>query len=389
MRQPRALLVNEMGGGLGNAECLRTVATTLATAGFHCRLGLPSHQVAEYRRFFPVIVWPALSLVPPFSAERASSYIDLLAGVGFSSPLTLKRLLNAAEKRIAACAPDVLISNFAPLAHLAAKASGIPVIWLGTGYALPPLDAECLPPFRDDLEPMADEAEVLSSIAASLEIRGLPSPATLAEAFSASAGFVCCHRELDMYSQYRSAMVCGVLEKRQPQPLPEQPRILGYLWPDHPQLDLIISGLIMAGIPAHLYIPNASQETIELTAGSRVNISRQALDWEAELQDCSVVLHAGGNTLAGMALSTGRPQIVIPIHLEQAINADRMADLGIAVHPANLVSPEDMSRIIREVVGNLGMASLALSLASRISQRKAKPMLDAIVEQALGLISDL
>ncbi|WP_054763771.1 hypothetical protein [Methylomonas koyamae] len=151
-----------------------------------CRIPLPvgaaEALAAYYRQFFPTIAWPRLNSVAPFSAERAASYTDLLASVGFASPLVLTRMLNAADMRLAACAPDLVIADFAPLAQLVARGR-LPVVCLGSGYTMPPLACADLPPFRDDLEPMVEATELLAALSEALVARGASRPGSIAEAF--------------------------------------------------------------------------------------------------------------------------------------------------------------------------------------------------------------
>ncbi|MCQ8179668.1 hypothetical protein NP603_00980 [Methylomonas sp. SURF-1] len=386
MTRPRALLVNEMGGGVEYAERLCLIARHLADAGFHCRLALPQPLAAHYRRFFPTIAWPRLNSVAPFSAERAACYIDLLASVGFASPLNLTRMLNAADRRLAACAPDLVVADFAPLAQLAARGR-LPVVCLGSGYTLPPLDCADLPPFRDDLEPMVDPAELLAALAEALDSRSGGRPASIAAAFAVRADIVCCHRELDIYSRYRRNAVAGPLPGGRPAALPAQAAIFARLAPDHPDLERILQCLAAAGVPCRIHVPNAAPILAAAAAGTAVTVSGGPCDLVDELNRCSLVLHGGDIDVADAALAAGRPQLLLPLYVEQALVTDQLAELGIAVRIDMQASAADIVQTLRRSVANASLAAVAQSLALRLAQRNLKPALDLIVEQAVGAIN--
>lgn len=374
-----------MGGGVEYAERLCLVAGRLADAGFHCRLALPPPLAAHYRQFFPAIAWPRLNSVAPFSAERAASYIDLLASVGFASALDLTRMLNAADRRLAACAPDLVVADFAPLALLAARGR-LPVVCLGSGYTLPPLDCADLPPFRDDLEPMVDPAELLAALAAALDSRGCGRPASIAEAFAVRAEVVCCHRELDIYSRYRRNAVAGPLPGGRPAPLPAPAAVFARLAPDHPDLERILQCLAAAEVPCRIHIPNAAPTLAAAVAGTTVTFSGGPCDLVDELNRCSLVLHGGDIDVADAALAAGRPQLLLPFYVEQALVADQLAELGIAVQVDMQLDAADTVQTLRRTAANASLAAVAQSLALRLAQRNLKPALDLIVEQAVASV---
>ncbi|OAI14570.1 hypothetical protein A1507_14845 [Methylomonas koyamae] len=385
MTRPRALLVNEMGGGVEYAERLCLIARRLAAAGFHCRLALPRPLAAYYRQFFPTIAWPRLNSVAPFSAERAASYTDLLASVGFASPLDLTRMLSAADMRLAACAADLVIADFAPLAQLAARGR-LPVVCLGSGYTMPPLACADLPPFRDDLEPMVEANELLAALSEALVARGASRPGSIAEAFAVRANVVYCHRELDIYAQYRLNSLAGPLPGGRPAALPAQPAIFGRLAPDHPDLDGILQCLVSAGVPSRIQVPNAPAALAATLAGTPVELSVGRCDLMPELNNCNLVLHAGDIDMADAALAAGRPQLLLPVYVEQALVADQLAELGIAVRIDRQWDAAAIVQTLRRAAANATLAALAQSLAVRLSQRHLKPALDLIVEQAVASV---
>ncbi|WP_054763770.1 hypothetical protein [Methylomonas koyamae] len=194
---------------------------------------------------------------------------------------------------------------------------------------------------------------------------------------------------MDIYAQYRLNSLAGPLPAGRPAALPAQPAIFGRLAPDHPDLDGILHSLVSAGVPSRIQVPNAPPALAATLAGTPVELSVGRCDLMPELNHCSLVLHAGDIDMADAALAAGRPQLLLPVYVEQALVADQLAELGIAVR---IDRPWDAAAIVQTLgraAANATLAALAQSLALRLSQRHLKPALDLIVEEAVARCASL
>ncbi len=115
------------------------------------------------------------------------------------------------------------------------------------------------------------------------------------------------------------------------------------------------------------------------------------LDEPAPLGDMlarsAVVVHHGGSSVANAAFAIGRPQVLLPRHLEQATTAQLLARLGVAVLLTGNATPAAAGRALRQVLGDRRFADAAAVWARRVDQQPRRPTLPAIVEHCRQRLS--
>jgi len=144
-RPKRALLAWEFGSGRTHVGNLLGVAGHLRRSGVECLAALYDLRFAsEFAALgIPVVqnyVWPARRRAPfPWQEREARALGDALANLGLADPPSLAAALAHYDGLFALFEPDIVLSENAFGAVLAARGRR-PAIAFGTGSCLPPLD---------------------------------------------------------------------------------------------------------------------------------------------------------------------------------------------------------------------------------------------------------
>src|SRR4029077_18058767 len=89
-------------------------------------------------------------------------------------------------------------------------------------------------------------------------------------------------------------------------------------------------------------------------------------------------VHHGGS-MANAVAAAGRPQFLIPQHLEQTTTAQLLARLGVALAHLPNADPEAAARGLKQLLTERRYADNAAVLARRIKNRPARPALPDIL----------
>jgi UDP:flavonoid glycosyltransferase YjiC (YdhE family) len=107
----------------------------------------------------------------------------------------------------------------------------------------------------------------------------------------------------------------------------------------------------------------------------------EVLDEPAAINDVfarsAVIVHHGGS-MTNAVLAAGRPQILLPQHLEQVTTAQQAARLGVAaVLPMN-AAPDAAGRALKYVLSERRIADQAMALAKRLHDRPRRATLQVV-----------
>src|SRR5262249_40928070 len=98
-----------------------------------------------------------------------------------------------------------------------------------------------------------------------------------------------------------------------------------------------------------------------------------------------VVIHHGGAGTAQTVLAAGRPQVIVPLNLEQSLTAKLLSDMGVATSVSSTTTPSTEAQRIRQLASDSRLVDNALTAAKRVHARPRRPALPAIVEYCLAL----
>jgi bacterioferritin-associated ferredoxin len=337
----RILFALDLGAGYGHLTRILPVADWLAARGHETVLALrPGGAGAPMlagrpHRIVDAPVWTGSAEGMPV----AECYADLLLRTGYAEPGLLPRLLRAWLALYERQRPALIISEFAPTAMLAAQLSGRRHAVIGCGFTLPPRTSP-MPRLRPWVEVSAariavSEARALGIINDALAGLGGRTLGALEQSLAADAGFLCSFPEFDHYGErpgtdyYGNVYLTGIgAPPAWPGP-PDAPRAFAYMRATTPAFLPMLHALADRGLQTVLHTQPLPPGLATRLPAHGLAISRQPVRLDLALAACRVVVCYSPNTAAA-ALLAGRPVLLMPQHVEQAMAADRLARQGLA-----------------------------------------------------------
>ena len=382
----------ELGFGLGQVVPLRDIARRLAALGHQPQLVF-NNVVDPAALFAPgeFRMLQAPSWLPRRSRlggdVNAATYADVLALAGFNSVASIATIVQAWDELLDLTAPDLVVGNASPALWLAARGQ-IPTIALGNGFAMPPSELAYLPPLQPDAHPTVRQADLVGAINQIQTNRGRPTLPNLPALFDADAKYILTLPTLDPYADHRPSPADGPLSPYGgPLPMPPSDSVFAHFDADQPGLGVIMEGLALAGLTTNAFIRGAPPSAVERYAQDNISIVEDVPDFGAAIRDCSVVVHDGGLHTASVALSLGRPQVILPRGLERRLTAQRVHDLGTGIKIEGRISAPHFATILAGAANSGRMARRAFEVATDLSRAEPRDVLSEIVETCEELVA--
>lgn len=382
------LLAWELGGGLGHIQKLVPVARALAKHGLR-----PVFAVRDISRTRPLLQELGFDVLqaPDFAPAAkqptgfVASYSDILGRMGFDSVDRVESMLEAWQGVLDRVHPDLIVCDHSPALCLTA-AGAIPTVVVGNGFCVPPTRFAQFPKLLPDKPLEYPESQLLAVIQTIQRSRQRPIPATLPGLFAEASCFVTAFPELDPYLDERSEPVVGPLEAiGTPSLPPEKTSYFAYLDAEHPGVDRILTGLSLSGYTGRAYLRNLSPEQRPTWQRPGLEILPRPLPLPDALRDASVIIHHASGGTAQHALAVGRPQLVFPTHLEQALNGQMLHALGVANYALQVPTPEQIAHQIRELVRVPEFSDRVWDRACTL-QQTCRSGLPSVVSRCLSLL---
>lgn len=382
------LLAWELGNGLGHIQKLLPVARALAKHGlravFAVREPEPTRPLLEGLGFevlqAPVFVPQA---VPP--ARYVASYSDILGRLGFDSVENLGPMIQAWQSLLDQVRPDLIVCDHSPTLCLAASGA-IPTVVVGNGFCVPPTRFTQFPKLLPAQPLEYPESQLLSVIQAIQQTRQRPVPTTLPGLFAEATCFVTAYPEMDPYLDERSEPVVGPLEPVGTAALPPGDKsYFAYLDANFPGVDRILAGLSLSGYSGRAYLRNLSHEQRAKWQYPGLTILARPVELPDVLPQVSVIVHHASGGMAQHALAVGRPQLVFPTHLEQALNGQMLHALGVAHYLLQVPTPEQVALQVRELIQTPEFSDRAWDRACTL-QHLSGSGLPAVVSRCFSLL---
>ena len=156
-----------------------------------------------------------------------------------------------------------------------------------------------------------------------------------------------------------------------------------YLAADFPGAYDLLARLAASGFKGRAYLRQAPAKMVAELRAVGVEVDDAPPPLNEAVSEAAVVIHHGGVATAEAAVTGGRPQVVLPIHLEQFLTARTIVDLGIGRMfggPKALIAvPDAVAELSRGVP-----PGLARDLAGDVQGRGYRGCLDRIVAACIG-----
>ncbi len=345
------LMCWELGANLGHIDRLLALARPLAARGHRVSFVLRDlsrvHQrvVKEGFSVGQAPVWLPRLANPP----RLGNYSAVLASAGWLDATGLAGLLSGWRTWFDVLQPDVLVCDHAPTALLAARGSGVTTWAIGSSFEIPPTGAGWFPPFEitpGDTPGNTGSAAttcshfdqtVLTPTNAALALCGRPPLPRLTALFDGAQRALSAWPELAHYSGYGPDVhwagpnYLGDSGSTPVWPQGSGPQVFAYLDASCADFEPLLTGLGAAGARLLVHAKGLAGSAAQRLGGPRIRFEAEPVRMDAAVALADVVVsHGGQGSLAAAALA-GKPQLLLPRHVEQAMGAARLTQTGAAL----------------------------------------------------------
>lgn len=369
----RYLFAWELGGDYGHLARLLPVALALRARGHEVVFAvrdlmgaetlIQPHGLATYQA--------PLWLRKVTRMPDAISYPELLMRFGYLHATALTGVCRAWRNMIELLQPDAVVLDHAPTALLATRGMKLARINFGDGFCIPPA-SQPMPHFRwwqgENMARLLDsEKHALANANEVLTALGAPTLSGMGALRECDVTLMCTFPELDHYPQRGPQDYLGPIYTLGTGADPAWPtadgaRIFAYLKPGHGLLDAMLDALHKSGARALVHIPGAARQTLTRFDHGKVHLSTAPLPMERMARECDLALcHGGAGTTAALLLA-GKPMLLVPSQMEQAMTAHRIAAMG----AAQVVTPDTaihFPKMLAAAIGSTAMRAAARAFA--------------------------
>ena len=391
---PKLLLCWETGAGRGHVTTLATVARGAA--------GLFSSEAALARleHIDELLLWserihsaPLLlrqtdeQLLGPSASEArpekpgtparfAYGLANWLGRRGFRDRDLLRIRIRWWRKKIEETRADLVVADYAPNAILAARSLGVPTLVTGTALSVPPAHLERLPVFfRSDDAVLLDEKRTVEVINDVLSPLGLEPLQHLAGLYDCTLQMPRGVSVLDPYAKWRTGPRVLPLDRLPPRSEGTGSEVFIYFSTEELEDPEIWKAMTMLPLTARLVAPGLSSEAAArlAQANSRITIETELLGHTSIVERARLIVCAGQAGMTTLGLLAGVPMVLLPLHAEQALNAQNAVTTGTcrALLPRQRTAEETVGQIAElweDTVTGAAARSGASSLRAEFSQ---------------------
>jgi UDP:flavonoid glycosyltransferase YjiC (YdhE family) len=394
----RILVASEFGQGYGSVSAVLGSALALRKRGMHIVFAVRDLASADRflaRHGIPAVQAP-LWLSEGIAFKRPASYVDILFRLGYGDASLLEGLVVAWRTLFEELSPDLLLVEHSPTALMAARGRRMRRVLLGNGFSLPP-KATPLPPLPSDesvsLSALVEaEQKLVDTINAILKVNDAPSIKSLADLWESDREFLCTFPELDHYPRGSSARYWGpgfVDHEGAPPSWSRQdhPRIFAYLVPTHPQFYSLLDALTTLSCPVLIHAPGANPSIVRRHRSQDLKVLGEPVHMARVLEETDLVICHAGHGTSAIALLSGRPLLMLPLHAEQLINATNIARYG-AGETITAGSPTaSLRRQLRAALENASYTERAEAFAQQYRDYRQEDQIRAIAAVCAELLA--
>jgi hypothetical protein len=306
---------------------------------------------------------------------------------GYGEADGLELLVDAWQALIELTGAELVVGDHAPTLALAAYGV-VPMVLVGTGFAIPPTGGRDFPTLDPAARPTASADRVLEVVREVQRRRGRPAPEALPGLLAGAARFVHTFPELDPYRAIRAEAIAEPFRRHSsPVPPPSSRSIFAYVGPEYPGVERLLPYLAGADFRCAAYIRGSPAGLVEAARRAGVEVFDDPPPLDEVLAGVDAVVHHGSLSTAEAALAAGRPSVSLPEHMEQELTARALDELGVGRSLTGRFPVEAVGDALRAVLAPGGSPPRAMELARELEERPGQGCLTRIVDRCLEWLS--
>lgn len=388
----KVLFATELGANLGHVMPLSRLAKQLKLDGIHPIFATGNLEAAKIAladsgiNFVQAPVWPSWHVLGG-NQDGHSSYLDVLAQIGFADLNKLTSILGAWKTLIELIQPDVVVLDHSPALSSLLNALKIPVIAVGNGFTLPPIEYDFFPAHRADRSPLLPEKNLYRSLVKSLEFYSLPIPDRLIDGIFPKERIVCSFPELDFYKHWRNEKLYAPLDTLPCESTPAKKlKLFVYLGAELPGFDNIVRCLAEMDCAVECYLRGVP-ENLRVFLEMRGHVVHESPpELSTVITRSTHILSQGGNNICHAVMSSGRPHFIIPLHGESEFNLNTLMNMNIARRIPLGLSAEVLKKQLEDYMADHELFVRCKQWSSLISARIQPSGFDALSSKLSQLL---
>ncbi|MDP2793044.1 MAG: hypothetical protein Q8O25_03015 [Sulfurisoma sp.] len=381
----------EFGAGLGHIGAFLPLARALRDKGHAVHWTVASSTSAARLLDKDHFTW----LQAPACPEQARqgpplTYADILLRFGYASASDLLGLTVAWRELMQLTGAQVVLTDHAPTALLAARTLDLPAVLFSSGFCVPPRQSPT-PNMRPWIplpaEQMATiERPALASVNAVLDRFGKPPLDGIAQLFDVAEDTLLGFPELDHYAERGPARYWGNLPDAgvgDPAPWPAVPgkRLFAYLRTECRHHEAALAALHALGQPTVVFFPGAPEALVARFSAPHLVFVQSPVDLARTGQEADAAVTYASLSTTTRFLLAGKPVLLLPWHLEQFMMARRVEQMGAGL----LVDPEkpatEIAQKLRRVIADPAFAGNAQAFARKYAAFPQEVVINNLVRR--------
>lgn len=324
------------------------------------------------------------SLASESRIRHPQNYEQDLLRLGFDDARTLSAHVHAWHHLFAGTHVDILVADHSPTALLAALAAGVPRVSIGNPFTIPWMHSLGTEAARDDLSATSC-GPIIGRMNAVLAEHGRSPLVTITDLFTGAALLLMTFPQLDAARDHSCTYVGPIGYRKEETPigwsgLTNRPRILARLHRDRPELQTILQQLHAIRGDVICCIPDSG--TLKTNRLENFRVCTDPITVAPLLRDATLVVGNGDTELVARAAQAGVPQVILPVHAHEHLNARLAGEQGIALTVDAKRAPDLFSKAAREAILNSRYRVAAREFAMKCAEFREEEM----IERAVALV---